>query len=214
MESAIHSVEIVEGLVEITVSKLPADGKFPIRYTPGAAEIWAREILACADKLKRADIENLLASLKRQAQQVQASLDRAEAQLRAMDGGNPTTAFGEVAVTEYSPTGLAVKSFTRPRTAQDIQNMSDAIARKHGEVDLAAGLTVPAGSESAERMHAFFDGCNTIAVPLAEGQRFARDPADPTKGYWELGRTLPEDAAPQPEQVGTPLGTAAFEVTV
>jgi hypothetical protein len=151
MASTIHSVEIVEGLVEITVSKVPADGKFPIRCTAGAAETWAREILVAVDKLKRADVENRIASLKRQAQQVQSSLDDAEAQLRAMDAG---------------------KSATHIQAATTLDR-----------------------------------------VVVKASERYAFD-TNPRAGHWQFGRISNETGEVKSEGTGTPLGTAAFEVTV
>lgn len=77
----ITKIDIRDGRIHVhLVDRLSRAESF-LSLTAASAEIYAREILDAVRALDRQSLENLIGSLRRQAQQVQASLDRAERQL-------------------------------------------------------------------------------------------------------------------------------------
>jgi hypothetical protein len=85
----IQKIAVADGRVVISLLDQVSRAESVVSLTPGSAEIWAHDILDAVRQLDRKTLVTLIASLRRQAQQVQTSLDKAVDQLAALDKAAP-----------------------------------------------------------------------------------------------------------------------------
>jgi len=88
MGSDIQKIAVVDGRVRIVAVDRQSRQETVITPTQASAEIWAHDILDAVKQLDRARLDEMIASIRRQAQQLQVSLDRmtaARAELDAPD---------------------------------------------------------------------------------------------------------------------------------
>lgn len=82
----ITKIDVRDGRVRVHLIERVTRAESMLSLTPANAEIYAREILDAVKTLDRQAIEAVIASLRRQAQQIETSLRKAQDQLARLDG--------------------------------------------------------------------------------------------------------------------------------